>query len=118
MGLQVLADEERSAQVLANLLSNALKYSPSGQPVTLSVRADAGMVVFQVTDRGPGLGPSDAQRVFERFYRVDSSRSRLGGGSGVGLTIARGLARAMGGEVQVTSELGTGSVFRFSLPAR
>jgi len=114
--LRVTADEERSAQVLANLLSNALKYSSPEETVTLSVTSGDGVVVFHVADQGPGLSPADAERVFERFYRVDSSRSRLGGGSGVGLTIARGLARAMDGDVQVASAVSAGSVFRFSLP--
>lgn len=115
-GVTVHADEERAAQVLANLISNGLKYSPPGLPVILSSGASADAVNIRVTDEGVGLSSEEAMRVFERFYRVDASRSRTGGGSGVGLTIARGLARAMGGDVQVTSAPGRGSSFTFSLP--
>ena len=115
--LTVRTDVERAAQVLANLISNALKYSPAGSTVTLSAPMQAGRVTVQVSDQGEGLDAEQCARVFERFYRVDSSRSRLGGGSGVGLTIARGLARAMGGDLQVVSAPGRGSTFSFSLPA-
>jgi len=112
----VHADQERTAQVLANLMSNALNYSPTGSTVTLSALAEGGSVSILVRDQGVGLDEEQQERIFERFYRVDASRSRLGGGTGVGLTIARGLARAMGGDVQVTSEPNVGSVFQFSLP--
>ncbi|MGY2894394.1 sensor histidine kinase [Deinococcus sp. UYEF24] len=118
----VHADAERAAQVLANLISNALKYSPSGSAVTLGAGVLAEQVTFQVSDTGEGLNAEQLARIFERFYRVDSARSRLsggggtGGGSGVGLTIARGLARAMGGDIGVVSAPGDGSTFSFSLP--
>ncbi|MGI8747957.1 MAG: sensor histidine kinase, partial [Deinococcus sp.] len=116
-GLTVHADEERTAQVLANLLSNALNYSPAGGVITLSAVSGGRQVAILVTDQGPGLDRAQLDRIFERFYRVEASRSRLGGGTGVGLTIARGLARAMGGDVQVSSVPGKGSAFRFTLPA-
>ncbi|WP_407543411.1 HAMP domain-containing sensor histidine kinase (plasmid) [Deinococcus radiomollis] len=114
--MMVHADGERTAQVLANLLSNALNYSPAGSTVTLSAVAEGRQVSFLISDQGTGLTQEQQEQIFERFYRVDTSRSRLGGGTGVGLTIARGLARAMAGNVQVASEAGRGSVFRFSLP--
>ena len=116
MNMLVHADQERTAQVLANLVSNALNYSPAGSTVTLSALPEGSEVAILIRDQGAGLDEEQRERIFERFYRVDASRSRLGGGTGVGLTIARGLARAMGGDVQVTSEPNAGSVFRFSLP--
>jgi len=113
--LMVHADQERAAQVLANLLTNALNYSPVGSTVTLSAVSEGGEVSLLIRDQGTGLDEEQQKRIFERFYRVDASRSRLGGGTGVGLTIARGLARAMGGDVRVQSQLGEGSTFSFTL---
>jgi signal transduction histidine kinase len=112
----VHADQERTAQVLANLVSNALNSSPAGSTVTLSPLLEGGSVSILVRDQGVGLDEEQRERIFERFYRVDASRSRLGGGTGVGLTIARGLARAMGGDVQVHSQPGQGSTFCLTLP--
>jgi len=116
--LQVRADPERAAQVLANLLSNALKYTPAGGSVKVSAEAVPEGVAIQVQDDGPGLSEDDLPRIFERFYRADLSRSRSSttGGTGVGLTIARGLARAMHGEVVARSSVGEGSTFTFTLP--
>jgi len=118
-GLVVHADPERVAQVLANLIGNALKYTPPGGTVTVTAAPVPGGVAFRVQDTGPGVMPEDQRRVFERFYRTDRSRSRPagGGGSGVGLTIARGLARAMRGDVTVTSFPPDGSTFTLTLPA-
>ncbi len=117
--LIVQADAERAAQVLANLLGNAVKYTPPGGTIQVRTEQTALGVAIRVQDDGPGLTPDDQRRVFERFYRTDLSRSRAaasGGGTGVGLTIARGLARAMDGDVTVTSEGAVGSVFTFILP--
>ncbi|MBB6098486.1 signal transduction histidine kinase [Deinobacterium chartae] len=114
--LPVRADFERSLQVLSNLLSNALRHTPPGGQVSVRVRGGRGEVRFEVTDSGPGIPAEHLERIFERFYRVDAARSRQAGGSGVGLTIARGLARAMDGQLTVTSGP-QGSTFTLRLPA-
>lgn len=114
--LAVHTDPERAAQVLANLVGNALKYTPVGGHVQVWAECLDQDVWVHVQDSGPGLSKEDQGRIFERFYRVDPSRSRMAGGSGVGLTVARGLARAMGGDVRVNSQLGQGSTFSFTLP--
>lgn len=117
--LTVQADAERAAQVLANLLSNAVKYSHPGGTIHVMAEQTTQGVAIRVQDDGPGLTPDDQRRIFERFYRIDLSRSRAavgGGGTGVGLTIARGLARAMEGDVTVSSGVVGGSVFTFMLP--
>ena len=112
----VRADRERLAQVLTNLLGNALRHTPRGGQVSLGVRVDSGALRFEVTDTGPGIAPEHLDRVFERFYRVDAARARADGGSGVGLTIARGLTEAMGGRLSVASQVGRGSTFAFTVP--
>ena len=113
----VLADEDRIGQVLLNLVGNALQYTPSGGRVRLSVRREGGMVAFAVQDTGIGIAPEHLMHVFERFYRVDRSRSRAGGGSGIGLTIARYLVEAHGGRITAASDgPGRGATFRFVLP--
>jgi signal transduction histidine kinase len=116
----VSADGDRVAQVLTNLLDNALGHTPPGGRVTVEVRPGAGEVAFRVADTGEGLAPEDLGRVFERFYRVEKSRSRSGerGGSGVGLTITKALVEAMGGRIRAESlGLGCGAAFQFTLPA-
>ncbi|WP_104992363.1 cell wall metabolism sensor histidine kinase WalK [Deinococcus sp. NW-56] len=110
----VRADPERALQVLSNLLSNALRHTPPGGQVTLAAEPAGERVRFRVQDTGHGIGPEHLARIFERFYRADPARTR-GEGSGVGLTIARGLAQQMGGEMDVESGP-SGSVFFFFLP--
>ena len=112
------ADEDRILQVLANLLNNALQYTPAGGTVTLSAQKNAEFLQFSVSDSGIGLSATDRDLVFTRFYRVDKSRSRQsGGGSGIGLTIARHLVEAHGGQIWVESDgVGQGSIFYFTLP--
>ncbi|MCL6568659.1 MAG: HAMP domain-containing histidine kinase, partial [Meiothermus silvanus] len=112
----VWADLERLQQVLSNLLANALRHTPSGGEVVLQAGLVPSGVCFSVRDTGPGIPPEHQARVFERFYRVDSARSRQDGGSGVGLTIAKGLVEAMGGTMGLRSEAGRGSTFWFTLP--
>lgn len=112
------ADVERLGQILDNFLSNAIRFSPRGSVVTVSAARDGAAVAVSVTDQGPGLTDEQLGRVFERFYRVDPSRSRALGGSGIGLAIARALAEAMGGRVEALSEgPGRGTTFRVVLPA-
>lgn len=115
--LAVRADRDRLAQVLDNLLSNALRYSPAGGRVIVAGHRTGDGVQLSVTDEGPGLTADQRERVFERFYRVDPSRSRALGGSGIGLAIARALVDAMGGRIWVESDgEGRGSTFRIELP--
>lgn len=112
----VRADEERAVQVLTNLLSNALRHTPAGGTVTVDARVSGAFLCCAVADTGVGIAPAQVPRIFERFYRGDVARRRDGSGSGVGLTIARGLAEAMGGELRAASVLGEGSTFTFTLP--
>jgi signal transduction histidine kinase len=111
-----LADADRVAQVLTNLLSNALRHTPPGGAVTLLARADASAVHLGVADTGPGITRDDLPHVFERFYRGDASRQRASGGSGLGLAIARSLVQAMGGAIWAESEPAQGAVLWFTLP--
>jgi len=117
---QVRADASRIIQVLLNLLGNALQYTPSGGQVTVRawrVRRHGREVVIVVQDTGIGIPAEHLPHIFERFYRVDKSRSRPGGGSGIGLTIARHLVEAHGGRIWATSPgPGQGSTFSFTLP--
>lgn len=114
----VRVDFDRIRQVLINLLGNALQYTPPGGRVTLGAARAGSMVHFSLKDTGIGLEPQDLERVFQRFYRVDQSRSRASGGSGIGLTIARHIVEAHGGQMRAESPgLGQGSTFHFTLPA-
>ncbi|MFC1935477.1 sensor histidine kinase [Chloroflexota bacterium] len=111
-----LVDPQRISQVLANLLSNALRHVARGGRVAVAVDQAPAVLQVSVTDSGPGISPQDMPHVFERFYRVDKSRSRTGGGSGLGLAIAKGLIEAHGGRIWATSEPGEGSTFAFTIP--
>ena len=115
-GVTVEGDRARLKQVVVNLLDNAIKYTPRGGRVTLSVRREGGDAVLDVTDNGIGI-PADAlPHVFKRFFRVDSSRSREGGGAGLGLSIVKSICLAHGAEVEVSSAPGAGSTFRIRQP--
>jgi two-component system, OmpR family, sensor kinase len=114
---EVLGDADRLAQVLRNLLSNALRHTPAGGLVTLSVERTDGFVRIGVADTGTGISPEDLPHVFDRFYRGDKSLSRRGGGAGLGLAIARQLVTAHGGTLEVNSPPGQGAVFALTLPA-
>jgi signal transduction histidine kinase len=113
----VQADLDRAVQVLSNLLTNALRYTPAPGRVVLAVRLVSGSVQFSVCDWGVGITADDLTHVFERFYRVDKSRSRALGGSGIGLTIAKALVEGMGGCIWADSGgPDQGSTFTFTLP--
>ena len=113
----ILADRDRLAQILINLLDNAVKFTPEGGRVTLSGKMADGRVVLAVSDNGVGIPPGDLPRIFERFYRVGRSRDRREGGTGLGLAIAKHLTQAMGGTIEVESVQGSGTTFRVSLPS-
>lgn len=114
VSLQV--DADLVTRALVNLLDNAIKYSPPGATVDLECRAEDGHILWSVTDHGPGIEAVHLPRLFERFYRVDKSRSRREGGTGLGLAIVKHIVLAHGGTVGVESEVGKGSRFWFRLP--
>jgi len=101
-------------QVLINLLENALKYTPDGTTIEISARAVDGAIEVSVSDRGPGVPPADAEKVFEKFYRAGAGEGR--GGVGLGLTICRGVITAHGGRLWVDARPGGGAAFRFTIP--
>ncbi|HEX2988493.1 MAG TPA: ATP-binding protein [Chloroflexota bacterium] len=111
----VLADVDRLERILRNLLSNALKYSPSEAEVTVTMDQADGKVVTSVIDRGVGMCAEEVSNLFQRYYRTESAR-RAKGGLGLGLYVTKGLVEAHGGEIWVESETGKGSSFHFSLP--
>ncbi|MGH2365217.1 MAG: sensor histidine kinase, partial [Chloroflexota bacterium] len=113
----VLADRQRLEQVLINLLGNASKYTPEQGSITVATHRDENRVVIDVADSGPGLATGEAQRVFEKFYRVGDSLTQQQQGSGLGLAIVRSLVELHGGEVSVRSEPGQGATFSVRLPA-
>jgi signal transduction histidine kinase len=114
----VMADSGRVAQVLQNLVNNAMSYTPAGGTITVTASpgASAAEVQLSVHDTGIGIAPEHLPYVFDRFYRVDQSRTRATGGAGLGLTIVRQLVEAHGGHVWAESTLGEGSTFTFTLP--
>ncbi|OBK74474.1 cell wall metabolism sensor histidine kinase WalK [Mycobacterium sp. 1274761.0] len=113
---EVLGDEARLRQVLGNLVANALQHTPETARITVRVGTDDDNAVLEVADEGPGMSAEDAHRVFERFYRTDSSRDRASGGTGLGLSIVDSLVYAHGGTVTVTTAPGEGSRFTVTLP--
>lgn len=109
-------DPERTAQALRNLLSNAMHYTPEGGSIKLTLNSDNNGVIVSVIDTGIGIPPDDLPRIFDRFYRVDRSRTRSTGGSGLGLAIVKQLVEAQGGKVWAESIFGKGSTFSFHVP--
>jgi len=112
----VKGDEERLGQVLSNLISNAIKYSPAGGAITIAGRAQPQEIVVSVSDEGPGLPPEEVQRVFDRFYRATTLATERASGAGLGLYLARAIVEAHAGRIWVESQVGTGAAFLFSLP--
>ncbi|MEP6757761.1 MAG: HAMP domain-containing sensor histidine kinase [Actinomycetota bacterium] len=112
-----IADAERIHQVLYNLVDNAVRFTPPGGSVSVSASRHDDRVSVAVRDSGVGIAPEHLPRLFERFYRADASRSREGGGTGIGLAIARSIVEAHGGRITATSQPGNGSTFTFDLPA-
>jgi len=114
--LVISGDSDSLRQALSNLVDNAIKYTPEGGQVTLRLRREGSEAIFEVEDTGIGIEPRHQQRVFERFYRVDKSRSREMGGTGLGLAIVRHAAIQHGGRVDLSSQPGKGSRFTLALP--
>ncbi len=112
----VSMDPDRMAQVLGNLIDNALRHTPPQGSITCRAARDGAGVAFVVADTGPGIAPEDLANLFERFYRADPSRQRDGSGTGLGLAIARSIVEAPGGRIQAESQPGHGAVFTVLLP--
>lgn len=114
----IFADRDKISQVIINLISNAKKYSKEGDSVKLDIIQDAEETAIKIKDTGIGIEKDHLKNIFERFYRVDSSRSRMTGGSGIGLTITKAIIEAHGGTIEVQSEVGEGTEFTVRLPRR
>ena len=112
----IWADAQRIEQILANLLSNAIRHTPDGGRVAIALSAEPDVARIAVSDTGPGISLEDLPHLFDRFYRPDRSRSRAEGGTGLGLSIARRLAQAHGGDITVESAPGQGATFMVILP--
>ena len=115
-GIRVRGDAQHLQLLIRNLLDNALRYTPSGGQVSLTLGAEDGEARIEVEDTGMGIPLQAQSRVFERFYRVDEDRARLSGGTGLGLSIVKNVAESHGGTVSVMSELDEGSIFTVRLP--
>ncbi|KNY28079.1 sensor histidine kinase [Pseudobacteroides cellulosolvens] len=113
---EVFADKDKISQVVINLVSNALKYTPEGGVVNISVKGAEDITEISVKDNGPGIPEEDLPFIFERFYRADKSRNRLTGGSGIGLTIVKAITEAHKGRIEVQSRVDYGTEFILSLP--
>jgi two-component system phosphate regulon sensor histidine kinase PhoR len=103
-------------QVIQNLIQNGIKYTPEGGSVEVKVSSDRSQAILKVSDTGEGIDPRDQEKIFERFFRATKSRSDLGGGSGLGLSIVKSIVDAHKGEIELTSEPGMGSTFIARLP--
>lgn len=117
-GAKISGDPDRLRDLLRNLIENAMKYSPKGGPIMVRARENATQTVLEVSDCGIGISADDLPYIFERFYRAESDISTAAGGSGLGLYIARAIARAHGGTIEASSEPGRGTTFTVSLPKR
>jgi signal transduction histidine kinase len=112
----IKADPDLLAQAVTNVLANAIKYSPLAKEVRITVRTDANDILIEVADKGYGIAPEDAKRIFDKFYRVPRAETADEQGTGLGLTLVREIMESHGGQVTVQSELGRGSVFTLRLP--
>src|SRR5262249_31701587 len=112
----VVGDAAALRRALLNLVDNAVKYTQSGGRVEVSLRRDERTAAIVVRDSGPGIAPADAERIFQPFVRLDAARERVEGGAGLGLSIARSIVVAHGGQLDLESAPGAGSVFTIRLP--
>jgi signal transduction histidine kinase len=111
-----VGDSERMAQVITNLLTNAVNYTPAGGEVEISTKVENGAALLMIADNGPGIAPEHLPHIFDRFYRVDSARTSSQGRSGLGLAISKAIVEAHGGNITVSSKIGVGSVFTVRVP--
>lgn len=114
--LRVIGDQDRLSRVAFNLLNNAYKHAPTGSEVNFIAKARKDEAIITVSDEGPGIAPEHIDHIFDRFYRSDEARDRGTGGAGLGLAISKRIMEAHGGNIEVESTLGKGTVFRFRLP--
>lgn len=115
-GLVAIGDAARTEQILAVILDNALRFTPTGGTINVSVAQVNGEAAAVVRDEGPGVPPDHLSHIFDRFYRAEEARTREGGGAGLGLTIARDLARAQNGDLTAENDENGGAIFRLTLP--
>jgi two-component system sensor histidine kinase SenX3 len=115
-GIRVFGDKELLTTAAKNLIENAISYSDTESPVSVSLRKKNGVAEIAIKDKGAGIAPEDLDRIFERFYRVDQSRSRETGGTGLGLSLVKNITQKHLGEVQVKSKVGVGSTFTIRIP--
>ena len=116
--LHILVDEDQVYRLISNLVMNSIQYTPTKGSITLSLNRDDNYAIIQVRDTGMGIASEEQAHIFDRFYRVNSDRSRQTGGSGLGLAIAKAIAEAHGGNLQVQSEVSRGSTFTVRLPLK
>lgn len=114
---EIMGDKDRIEQVIVNILSNAIKYTPENGKIEVTLSLEEGNILIKVADNGIGIPKEDLPRLFERFYRVDKARSRMLGGTGLGLSIARQIVEAHKGKIRIQSEYGQGTQVFISLPA-
>jgi signal transduction histidine kinase len=114
--ITIVGDRVKLRQLVLNLITNAIRYTPTGGAVSLSVARENGTALFEVADTGIGIPPGEIGKIFDRFYRVDKARSRELGGSGLGLSIAKLIAEQHRGRISVASEPHRGSTFTVHLP--
>ncbi len=114
---KIIADRSRTAQVIDNLLDNALRYAPPGSEVTVQLEVQQGWITCSIEDTGPGITSAELPKIFDRFYRVEPSRDRTSGGSGLGLSIAKALVEAQGGTIHASSQVGKGTRLTFKMPS-
>ena len=115
-GIRVFGDQELLTTAAKNLIENAISYSDTESPVSVSLRKKNGVAEIAIKDKGAGIAAEDLDRIFERFYRVDQSRSRATGGTGLGLSLVKNIAQKHLGEIQVKSKVGEGSTFTIRIP--
>ena len=116
--IEISADEDLLSQVWTNLIHNSIKFTPPGGKVSIDLVRMGEMIEFKIRDTGIGIAAEDQQRIFERFYKADRSRTRSNGGSGLGLAIAKKIVELHGGEIGVESDPGVGTTFIVRIKAK
>ena len=115
---ELIIDQERVKQVIVNLVNNAIKFSPGGSIINIKTKRERDDILFEIQDFGKGIPKCKQKKIFETFYQVDSGMDRKFGGAGLGLAISRGIIVSHGGKLDVGSNVGNGSTFRFTLPIK